>query len=505
MEKRNKSNSLAKAETLKADVVVIGAGASGLVAGIAAAEGGASVIMLEKMDMPGGPLSLPPEIKGPPGLFAVESRIQRKKYIGLTRDEAFKMIMDYSHWRANAQLVRAVVDQSASTIEWLEQYGSEYTAESPVTLFPGSLFTWHLLKGSSQNLAKTLVAKAEEKGAEIHLATPVKKILKNRDRVGGVIAEDRSGKGVQINAKAVIIATGGYANNKEMIKKHTGFDLGYNLFYANRYLQKPDVGLTGDGIQMAWEVGAAEEGMGVLILSLDLQGPGCIGTQLRAMARQPYLWVNQQGARFCNEETVKHWTFAGNAIAGQKGRYFFLIFDGNTKNYIEEEGLDHGFDFNLFPPTTKIVNLDAQIESCLAKGNENVFTANSLEELGNKIRVNPDGLKKTLNEYNKFCEKGHDDLFAKDPRFLHPVQQPKFYAFRLFPSFFATVGGIKINEKTEVLTKEYEAIPGLYAIGNDSNRLYGDTYDLWVPGSGLGFAMNSGRIAAENVLRYIGK
>ena len=109
---------------------------------------------------------------------------------------------------------------------------------------------------------KTLVAKAKEKGVEIRLATPVKKLVKDGERIVGVIAEDKSGETIQVNAKAVIIASGGYVNNKEMIKKYAGFELGRDLFYAT-CPQKPDMELTGDGIQMAWEVGAAEEGMGV--------------------------------------------------------------------------------------------------------------------------------------------------------------------------------------------------------------------------------------------------
>jgi fumarate reductase flavoprotein subunit len=112
-------------------------------------------------------------------------------------------------------------------------------------------------------------------------------------------------------------------------------------------------------------------------------------------------------------------------------------------------------------------------------------------------------LSETVTQYNRFCEKGHDDLFAKNPKFLHSVKQPKFYAFRVVSFFLATMGGIKINEKTEVLSKEDEVIPGLYATGNDSVGLYGDTYDLWLPATAFGFAMNSGRIAAENALQYI--
>jgi fumarate reductase flavoprotein subunit len=151
------------------------------------------------------------------------------------------------------------------------------------------------------------------------------------------------------------------------------------------------------------------------------------------------------------------------------------------------------------------VDLDAQVETCRDKGNENIFVANSLEELSNKIGINSIALQNTVTEYNAFCEKNHDALFAKDPKFLHPVKQPKFYAFRLFPSFFATVGGIKINENTEVLNGEEQVIPGLYAVGNDSNALYGDSYDLWLPGTGFGFAFVSAHIAGESVLKYLGE
>ena len=136
---------------------------------------------------------------------------------------------------------------------------------------------------------------------------------------------------MQVSAKAVIIATGGYANNKEMIKKYTGFDLGKNLFVAR------DVGLTGDGIQMAWEAGAAEEGLGALILNFTVHGPGIAGTELDPIKRQPYLLINQQGKRFCDEDIVRNWPYGGNAIAKQKGRTAFLIFDAKTKKYMKEE------------------------------------------------------------------------------------------------------------------------------------------------------------------------
>jgi len=493
MGKQSKPARLVQTDSQQADVVIIGAGVSGLVAGVAAGEGGATVILFEKTDKPGGPLNVP---GGSAGFFAVESRMQRQRYNPLTRDEAFKIIMNYSHWRANARLARALIDKSASTMEWLEKRGVEFTDDSPMGMFTGSHYTQHFVEGGGAALLKILLDEVKEKGDEIRLETPVKGLLKDGDKIGGVIVEDRSGKTAKVSAKAVIIATGGYANNKEMIKKYSGFDLGRDLLVAR------DVGLTGDGIKMAWEVGAAEEGLGVLILNFTIPGPGIVGTELDIMKRQPYLLINRHGKRFCDEDIVRNWPYGGNAIAKQKDRMVFLIFDGNTKKYMEEEGLDHG-TVTTYLPSTKVVNLDGQVKSALDAGNQNVFMADSLKELADKIGVRPDALQETVSQYNRFCEKGRDDLFAKNPKFLHPVKDPNFYAFRIVSFFLATVGGIKINERTEVLSKEDEVIPGLYATGNDSVGLYGDTYDLWLPATAFGFAINSGRIAAENALQYI--
>jgi fumarate reductase flavoprotein subunit len=130
MGKESKPARLVQTVSLQADVVIVGAGVSGLVAGLAAAEGGANVILFEKADKPGGPLNAP---GGSAGFFAVESRMQRQRYNPLTRDEAFKIIMNYSHWRANARLARVFIDKSASTMEWLEKRGVEFTDHSPIT------------------------------------------------------------------------------------------------------------------------------------------------------------------------------------------------------------------------------------------------------------------------------------------------------------------------------------------------------------------------------------
>ncbi len=115
-------------------------------------------------------------------------------------------------------------------------------------------------------------------------------------------------------------------------------------------------------------------------------------------------------------------------------------------------------------------------------------------------------LKTTVEEYNSFCAKGHDDLFAKNPKYLRPLKGPKFYAVKARTLFLGTLGGIKINHRTEVLDKKGNVIPGLYAGGFDAGGMWGDSYCIKASsGLSAGFATNSGRIAGKNVSRYLGR
>jgi fumarate reductase flavoprotein subunit len=129
--------------------------------------------------------------------------------------------------------------------------------------------------------------------------------------------------------------------------------------------------------------------------------------------------------------------------------------------------------------------------------------ADSIEELCQKTGIKLEGLMKILEEHNVACATGRDELFYKKAKYLRPVKQPKFYAAKFFPAGYGTRGGIKINYKTEVVTQDQEMIPGLYAAGGDANAIHGDTYVMLLPGGGLGFALNSGRMAGENAVAYI--
>lgn len=474
------------------DVVVIGSGASGLAAAVTAAEGGARVIVFEKERALGGTSNFFH------GMFAVESDMQRERYITYSRDQAFKNIMDYSHWRANPRLVRAIVNESAATIAWLQQAGVEFT-DATINI-PDAPRTYHLVKGRGKAIVKPLTTRARELGATVVPATPVKQILKAGDRITGVIVEEDE-EDMPVKAKAVIIASGGYANNKEWIKKYSGFELGVNLIPIG------NVDKMGDGIRMAFEVGAADEGLGVLeLVRTGPVGPEfAMGSHLENVAVQPDLWVNNKGERFCDESVGFNDASVGNASARQKGDCTFSIFDSSVKQRLIESGIEKAMAM-VFPPGSRTTDLDRELDAALKSGSTEVFEADSIKELAEKIGVDPTVLQTNVDEYNGYCEKGHDELFAKDQKYLRPIKGPKFYAIKARTIFLGTLGGIKINHKTEVMDKQGNVIPGLYAAGYDAGGMYGDSYSIG-NSSGLSssFAANSGRIAGRNALKYLGK
>jgi fumarate reductase flavoprotein subunit len=481
---------------LNADVVIIGGGTAGMAATVAAAEKGASVIALEKGATTGGTGNMGW------GLLAVESRLQRANQIGLTRENAFKIFMDYTHWRVNARLVKAYIDKSASTIDWLEQMGVEFV--DPAAYFAGSNFTWHRVKnsdgstgpGAVATMIKVMTDRAQELGAKIMLQTSAKKILKEGGRVVGVMAEDRSGEDIRVDAKAVIVATGGFGNNPEMVKKYAGYDMDRDIFP----FRIP--GLFGEGIRMAWETGAGSEGMNMEIMygMPDLGADGPLGGPPAVFVfRQPNLVVNLHGERFMDEGIMGNTTFTGNAIARQKNRIAFNIVDAGIIEYFKANEFDI---IKVIDPGLKIDDFEADIKVIRSEGNTHIFDADSLEGLASKTGINSAGLLRTVAEYNKACETGRDELFQKNPRYLRPVKKPKFYAGRLFPSAYGSLGGIKINYRTEVVTKDEDVIPGLFAAGTDACAIYGDSYVFVLPGNTMGFAVNSGRIAGENAVEY---
>jgi fumarate reductase flavoprotein subunit len=245
----------------------------------------------------------------------------------------------------------------------------------------------------------------------------------------------------------------------------------------------------GDGIRMAFDIGAASDGLGILLMN----GPNFVaGNHGWMMAMRPSaIRVNREGERFAAESLGPF--VSDNATLRQPGQVMFCIFDDRLKQNIINNGFGR-------PSGGKYIHeasgIEQDLEAAVARGS--CCITDSWAEIAKWIGTLPEKLEATINEYNSFCEKGHDDLFAKDPRFLESIKTPPFYACRCHPGFLVTIGGIKINERMEVLNQDNVPIPGLYAVGITAGGWSGPTYDMGLPGAGCGFPVYGGRIAGEN-------
>ncbi|MBI5446663.1 MAG: FAD-dependent oxidoreductase [Deltaproteobacteria bacterium] len=470
-------------------VVVAGSGAAGLAAAVTLAEAGFQVTVFEKRSTPGGSTNFVE------GVYGVESEQQLRRNIEETRDDGFRELMEYSHWRANASLVRAIVNRSGESISWLEERGVPFIG--PRADFLGGPPVWHLIEGFGVEMVKALVARVLEKGGEIRFDSALKEVVRDPSgAISGAIVEDKQGRRMREEAGAVIVATGGYANNGEWIKKYAGLESGKDAFPVLTFDKD------GDGIAAAWNAGAGQEGLGVLIYSVG-SPPRAIKPRdhLLGVTAQPTLWVNRAGVRFCDEAIVQNMIHTGNALARQPGGFCFRIFDDGLKEEWAEKG---GFNLgNYAPPRTPLTKVDAELRALLEAGNPFVFAADTIEELADRMGVERGALAKTVADYNRFCEQGYDEQFAKDRRYLRALKTPKYYGLKCYPDFICTCGGIKINHRIEVLEESGEVIPGLYAAGSDTGGMFGDSYDVAASGIASGFAVTSGRIAGENAAAYV--
>lgn len=470
-------------EKMKADLVVIGGGGAGIMAALAAAERGVSVIMLEKLGSPGGNSIYPA------GPFAVDSPVQKRLGINAPKDLFFKESMHYTHWRLNPKIIRVFIDKTGDTIRWLEEKGVEFTGlrklyptqETPV---------WHMLKEvGARHLFKVLVKYCDEVGVKVLRRTPATKILTNkRGRVTGVLAKTaktEEGNELTITTKSVVIATGGYGGNKELLKKY------YPAYSENMH----NCGFPhkGDGLLMAMEIGVATEGLGIL----QLNGPRVPKTNvITRFTRKPYnILVNKKGERFIDEATTP-FPEMGNAVDRQPDKMVFALFDEQLRQrildeYEEDEKME-------MPPRERML-----LEVERYKQNGYFKTFDSWEEVAKWIGADPAVLQATIHEYNSFCDKGRDAMFAKDKEHLLPLRTPPFHAIKAYSGYYNTIGGIKVNERMEVMNKKDKPIPGVFAAGVDVGGWETETYNARLSGGTFSFALNSGRIAGESAAAYI--
>lgn len=472
-----------KSESVESQIIIIGGGGAGLSAAVTAAEKGGRVVILEKRRVLGGNTTMSYV------MFGAETPFQKRMKIDVPRDFAFKLAMGYAHWKTDPRIVRAFIDKSGDTIRWLEEKGIEF--EYMPNYYPDQVpRAFQIVKGGGAAMTKILAKECKDLGVKFLYQTAARKILTNKKReVKGVLAVTKE-KEVKIPGKSVIIATGGYAGSKALMKK-------YCPAYSEDLVQFGMPISVGDGLRMATGVGAATEGLGLL----QLLGPRfATSSYIAAIVVEPNtIWVNKRGERFVDESLSFRWPEAGNALARQPDKICYNVFDEKIKQIFMNQGVSRGW--MKYPPGTKMTELDKEMRAQLSKGE--IKISDSWEEIAKWMGVASEVLKSTIEEYNGFCDQRYDPTFTKDPKFLIPVRTPPFYALKCHQGFHTTIGGIKINQHMEVLDRHDEPIRGLYAAGSDTGGWEGDTYCFDLSGSTFAFAISSGRITGENAAKFV--
>lgn len=478
------------ARTVDADVLVVGAGGAGCAAATRAAQLGLSTVLLEQHAQTGG-TTLFTE-----GLFAVNSHWQEELGTNPDVDDLFTRAMDYHHWLCEGHLFREYINQSGADIAWMESNGVMFKGTS--TMCGNTYNTWHLYETRDGEVSGAVyveqwAAAVEAAGAQIELNTEAVELVSEDGRVCGVIAK-QGDEYVQLNAKAgVVLASGGYADNDDMIVELAGVKPG-------RIQPMGAGGRMGFGIKAAQKLGAAlAKAPGTLVYYGGCMPGVTYGSHLYcATSFQPLFWVNQDAQRFVNEYYAeRNFSFSGSAQSMQD-RVFSILTKAQLDDMVENGGIfGCGEYIKAGEPLT---DFWSQYQDQVDAGNEAIQTADTLEELAGKIGVDADALVAEVEKYNGYCAAGKDDEFAKDPQYLRALESGPYYSFELNVGIFTTVGGLKIDEDSEVLTSEGQAIPGLYATGCDTGGLYGDAYDVSIcEGSCQGYAVYTGRRAAEAI------
>lgn len=490
------------ASNIESQLVIIGGGGAGMSAALTAAEKGCkNIIVIEKGGSPGGSTAMSHDV------FAAESPVQKRAGVDASRDELFKIAMEWAHWSGlNPRIIRAYIDKSGDTIHWLEKKGLSFDL---LSMFPNQVpLVRHAVKGKGPELMKVLRKNCENLGVKVITHARANKILRGENgHICGVLAKTRDGN-IKITAKNVIISTGGYGNNKEMLKK-------YCPYYQDSMIYDGVRSNTGDGIRMAIEIGAETAGLGLLnthgpapgLATMKLDRLGTDGkplkTTLKILAREPdTIWVNKNGRRFIDEGYILQFFAYGNAIAQQPEGIAYTLFDSSVRQIMEEQGLffqfaPHWLPFEAFTP---LPGLERELSKM---ANDDFMMSDSWEEIAAWIGAEPSVLRNTIDEYNIACDRGYDDLFCKDRRYLLPLREAPYYAIKGNVRICDTMGGIKINENMEVLNKMGKKIPGLYAAGVTAGGWETENYNYRLTGHLVGFALNSGRIAGENAVKNL--
>lgn len=489
--------------TVDADIVVVGAGAAGSSAAVRGAQLGLNVVLLEIASKVGGTTIFTE------GMTTIHSHFHKADpSIDIDTEVMVKKVQDYHHWLSNGHIIRQFLVQSSTNLDWLESIGHEFTA--PQTMCGNTYHTWTMyahpegtLSGSQyvQHWSDLITDTYANKITTYFNTEALQTKLDNKGAVTAVIAKNSdSGEYMQVNCKAVVYATGGYADNADMFKEFVGFGEGEYQSNGAGYR-------TGEGIQMGRDNGAKM----CRYPSATMWYGGCLpgimyGTELYcATAFQPLLWVNGNCERFIDEEYAEHnFSFSGNGHSTQE-RVVSILTKAQMDS-LANDGCIYGcgayiLDGTKLDGTATGLSMWDEYQQQVKAGNEHMYTANTVADLAKAANLDPEALQKTIDTYNGYCKAGLDGDFDKPAQYLRPLNEADgpYYAFDLVPGVFTTVGGLQINDCTQVVNESNEPIVGMYAAGCDAGGLEGDSYDVSIcEGSKQCWCAYSGKLAVEH-------
>ncbi len=399
--------------------VVIGAGGAGMMTAIELKNNGQDVILLEKQAMPGGATLLAATY-----FVAVDTEMQKEAGMGLTIDD-FIAKQVASNPDFNADNLRRLLENSQDSIDWLNERGANL-------IRPMSNYQIGIGDGSSLGvtLVKILKAECEKAGVDLRTETQVTEILMDQGKVAGVKAIGPEGELI-IHADQVVIATGGYAANQQLVKE-----------YAPEWAGTPfttAVGSTGDGHQLAKAVGANLTNMDAVRMNPAVYTDENGSSYSLSVARaEGGILVNLQGERFCNDY-YPDYTQLSRWMLEQEGDYTYIVFD--QKSVETSTRLADFKDRGFF--------LEAQ----------------TLNELAALMEVPAENLTATVEKYRGYVDKGEDEEFGRTNNMNTRLDQAPYYAVKVKPGIQVTLGGIQVDATMQVLNTEGQAIEGLYALG----------------------------------------
>lgn len=470
------------AETIITEIVVVGAGISGLAAAVEAVNQGIPTILLEHRKVVGGSgmTTL--------GIMAVGSHFQKEQGIEISTGEVIKMEQEIFHYRTDGARLRDMVFASADNLHWLEENGVEFSGVVDKYMADGHVPTFHWWKSSFGGGAyvNPMRETFEKRGGKLLLETAARKlILDGQGNVTGLYAVKADGTVLKIQAKAVILANGGFEQNQDLLRSR-GYDPeGLSFMGAT--------GHDGSGHFMAWDAGGANT-MEISALMETPYNKNLPGICMRGYCQ---LWmgfqgrqmvVNGQGERFFDESASDQLrAFPQIAIQNQKRYGAYEIYN----QAVMDAAIAHAKEYS--PRSWE--KAASVIQEALDAGADGVWKADTMEELADLTGIHKQRLLKTYEDYNRYCEIGEDAEFGKDPERLWKLEGP-FYCMKYTePNYIATLGGVHTGRDSEVLDAYNREIPGLYAVGMLGTELWPGYYTYGMPGGANAFNVDSGRRA----------